>query len=105
MRQGAVSADSALPLARIENHYFLNHCFFAPNQLLDNVKRIMHLPCFIVHGRYDMVCKMENAWALHQAWPTSQLRVINDAGHSAAELGICRALFDASLQLSDQLTS
>lgn len=105
MRQGAVSADSALPLARIENHYFLHHCFLAPNQLLDNVQRIMHLPCFIVHGRYDMVCKMENAWALHHAWPSSQLRVINDAGHSAAEFGICRALFDASLQLSELLTA
>lgn len=103
MRQGALEADSALPLARIENHYFLNHCFFTPNQLLQQLHRISHLPCYIVHGRYDAVCKLENAWALKQQWPKAELTIVPDAGHSASEPSIQRALLEASSLLADRL--
>ncbi len=101
MRAGALDADSALPLARIENHYFLHHCFLAPNQLLEELHKINHLPCWIVHGRYDAVCKIENAWSLAKAWPEAKLRIIPNAGHSASEVGITRALFDAATEFAD----
>lgn len=103
MRDGALEPESALPLARIENHYFLHHCFLRPNQLLDDLALVKHLPCYIVHGRYDIVCKMENAWALHQAWPDSVLTIVSNAGHSASETGISRALYDASVLLARRL--
>lgn len=103
MRSGAVEAESALPLARIENHYFLHHCFLEAGQLINNINKISHLPCFIVHGRYDAVCKAENAWTLHQAWPDSVLSMVVNAGHSAGEPGICRALYAASLQMQQVL--
>lgn len=103
MRAGALEPESALPLARIENHYFLHHCFLRPNQLLDDLAQVKHLPCYIVHGRYDSVCKMENAWTLHQAWPDSVLTIVSNAGHSASETGISRALYDASLLLARRL--
>ena len=104
MQQGAVDAESALPLARIENHYFLHHCFMAPQQLLRDLHLIKHLPCYIVHGRYDIVCKMENAWTLAQQWPGSVLKIVQDAGHSASEAGICRALYDVSVLLAERLS-
>jgi len=103
MREGAVEPESALPLARIENHYFLHHCFLRPGQLLHELNAVTHLPCYIVHGRYDIVCKMENAWTLHQAWPGSILTMVGNAGHSASETGICRALYDASVLLARRL--
>lgn len=103
MRQGAVEADSALPQARIENHYFLHHCFLAPDQLLQQLPQVLHLPCYIVHGRYDVVCKLENAWTLAQHWPGAVLKIVPDAGHSASEIGIARALFDAASLLADRL--
>lgn len=82
--------------ARIECHYFINGGFFDnPNQLLDNVDTIRHIPAVIVQGRYDVVCPMISAWELHQAWPESELIVVNDAGHSATEAGITSALVDA----------
>jgi proline iminopeptidase len=65
--------------------------------------KVQHLPCYIVHGRYDIVCKLENAWTLHQAWPDSVLTIVANAGHSASETGISRALYDASLQLAIRL--
>ena len=105
MRAGAVEPLSALPLARIENHYFLNHCFLAPHQLLAQLSRINHLPCWIVHGRYDVVCKMENAWTLANAWPGAHLHIVHHAGHSASEAGICRALYDAASAFADKVSA
>ena len=49
--------DAALAMARIECHYFVNGGFFeSPNQLLENIDRIRHIPAIIVQGRYDVVC-------------------------------------------------
>jgi proline iminopeptidase len=83
--------------ARIECHYFVNKGFFEPeNQLLINAGLIRHIPGFIVHGRYDMVCPVKNAWELHKVWPEAELRVIPDAGHSMSEPGIRSALIEAT---------
>ncbi len=86
----------ALGVARLESHYFLHHCFLQDGELLAGVGRIRHVPGVIVHGRYDVICPAENAYALAQAWPEAEFRVIPDAGHSAMEPGIRRALVAAT---------
>lgn len=89
--------------ARIECHYFINGGFFDnPNQLLDNIDTIRHIPTVIVQGRYDVVCPMVSAWELHRLWPESELIVVNDAGHSATEPGITSALIEASDHFAEQ---
>jgi proline iminopeptidase len=65
--------------------------------------KIAHLPGIIVHGRYDAICPLDNAWALHQTWPNSELQIIRDAGHSAAEPGITDALIRAAEQMARRL--
>lgn len=88
-------------LARVECHYFVNNCFFkTDNWLIENVDKIRHIPTTIVHGRYDIVCPLENAWELHKAFPESQLEIIKDAGHAASEPGIMDALIRATDELS-----
>jgi proline iminopeptidase len=95
---------TALSLARIESHYFVNHAFLRPNQLLEECPRLQGIPGVIVQGRYDIICPMTSAWSLHQAWPESELVVVPDAGHSAAEPGIRSALIDATDRLAQQLS-
>lgn len=81
--------------ARIECHYFMNKGFFPDdNFLLKKVHRIRHIPTVIVHGRYDVVCPVENAWELHKAFPESELHIIADAGHSLSETGITQKLME-----------
>ncbi|MFO0750236.1 MAG: prolyl aminopeptidase [Myxococcota bacterium] len=93
----AEQADDAIAITAIEIHYFLNQCFFrAPTQLLDDVHKIRHIPGVIVHGRYDLVCPLQSAWDLAAAWPEVDLQIIGDAGHSAFEHGISRALVAAT---------
>lgn len=93
----------ALSLARIECHYFVNHAFFRPNQLLEDAGRLAGIPGVIVQGRYDLICPMRSAWDLHRAWPGSELRVVPDAGHSAFEPGIRAALVEATDRFAREL--
>ena len=86
----------ALGIGRLEAHYFRHKAFLRPNQLLEGVTRIRHLPGFIVHGRYDVICPVRYAHALADAWPGVELRIEPDAGHSSYEPGIAEALVDAT---------
>lgn len=88
-------------LARIECHYFMNQLFFqSPNWLLEHAHKLKDIPGEIIHGRYDVICPLENAWQLHQAWPTATLHIIPDAGHAATEPGITAALIRATNRFS-----
>ncbi len=94
---------TALSLARIECHYFVHDSFLAPAQILRNADRLRGVPGVIVHGRYDVVCPVENAWQLHQVWPEAQLKIIPDAGHSASEPGTIDALIQATMDFAERL--
>lgn len=93
----------ALSLARLEAHYFKHHCFLEPDELLNRLDAIRHLPAHIVQGRYDIICPMRTAHRLHLAWPNSRLAVVADAGHSGMEPGIARGLAKGADALADIL--
>ena len=89
--------EFAEAFARIECHYFINGIWMkSDNQILENISNIRHIPTVIVHGRYDVVCPVENAWDLHSAWPESTLHIVPNAGHSAKEPGILARLIQAT---------
>ena len=85
----------ALGLARIEAHYFINGIFLPDNALLDRIDRIRHIPGTIVQGRYDVICPIITADRLRRAWPDADYVVVPDAGHSAMEPGVRKALVQA----------
>ncbi len=86
----------ALAMARIEAHYFINKAFLQPNQILQDADKLSDIPITIVHGRYDVVCPLEQAWALQQAAPHAELHIVREAGHSAMEPGIIDNLVHAT---------
>ncbi len=90
---------NALSIALIEAHYFINNGFFEESQLLKNMNRIKDIPGFIIHGRYDMICPIKQAFDLHHSWLNSEFFIAQSAGHSAAEQGITAALIKASNDL------
>lgn len=90
----------AYAFARIENHYFYHNAFFDDeNWILNNIKKIQHIPGVIVQGRYDMPCPPVSAYELHKAWPKAEFIMIEASGHSASEPGITQALVDATNQM------
>lgn len=86
----------ALAFARIENHYFFHSGFLDEAQLLHRSSALRDIPGTIVQGRYDVVCPATSAWELHNAWPESNLVIVDDAGHSALEPGITHHLIEAT---------
>ena len=96
------AADTyALAFARIECHYFVNGGFFEVDaQLLRDAGRLRGIPGIIVHGRYDVVTPVKNAWDLKRAWPSADLRIVADAGHAMSEPGIVHELILATRKFS-----
>ena len=94
---GHEDAAFALAFARIENHYFTHRGFLeVDDQLLRDAHRIADIPGVIVHGRYDVVCPLQNAWDLHKAWPKADLAISPTSGHSAFEAENTDALVRAT---------
>lgn len=87
----------ALSMARTECHYFINNMFNeSDNYILENADKIKDIPCRIVHGRYDMDCRIYAAWKLQKLLPKSELKIIKDAGHSGMEPGTLSELVQAT---------
>jgi proline iminopeptidase len=88
-----------LSIARMECHYMVNDMFFPQdNYILDHAAGIAHIPCRIVHGRYDVICPARIAWDLVQVMPQAQLTYVADGSHAATDPSmaceIVRALED-----------
>ena len=99
-----MEADAvALGLARLECHYMLHGAFLAEGELLTNLTRIVHLPCAIVQGRYDMVCPIMSADDLQRRWSGCEYVVVPDGGHSAWEPGMTRELVAACERMKTRI--
>lgn len=97
------SPHTALSLARIEAHYFVNNCFLEPDQILRNADKLADIPGYIIHGRYDVICPLENAFELSRAWPLAQLEIVPKSGHSASEPGTIDALIQATIGMVSRI--
>ncbi|KMY85537.1 Proline iminopeptidase [Candidatus Paraburkholderia calva] len=89
-RPDAEANNAAISMALLERHYMARE--LPPMPLLPLIARAAHLPCHIVHGRFDMVCPADQAVALAAQWPGAELTVVNAAGHWTFELGNIAAL-------------
>ncbi|MFT4118955.1 prolyl aminopeptidase [Bradyrhizobium sp.] len=72
----------------MEAHYFAHDSFMTEHQLLRNAGRLAGIPGIIVQGRYDLLCPPETSQALAKAWPDSEIRIVEEAGHSLYDAGV-----------------
>lgn len=88
-------AHQALCMAKISSHYFINNCFIEDNYILNNLSPVSDIPAIVLHGRYDMVCQLDNAYKMVQNWSNAQLQILPQAGHGGFESqtidGFCKA--------------
>ena len=54
------------------------------------------IPGVMIHGRLDLGAPLVAAWELVQAWPDSELVIVDNAGHATSEPGIGEALIAAT---------
>lgn len=100
----AVPDELVLQEVSIETHYAKFNYFIEENQILNNADKLPVVPVRIVHGRRDLTCIPEASWALHRALPDSELEIIPDAGHLAADKTMCDALIRATDDMAQRLT-
>jgi proline iminopeptidase len=82
--------------ARVQIHYIQHDCFVDGTAMLNDCAKLADIPTIIVQGRYDMVCPPKSAWELSCAMPHAEFHIIQDAGHSAMEVGVTSALISAT---------
>ncbi|HET8701580.1 MAG TPA: prolyl aminopeptidase [Nitrococcus sp.] len=83
--------------------YAHNGFFLRPEcGALHDPRRLADIPGFIIHGRLDLVCPVENATTLHQAWPKAKLQLIGEAGHLDAEPPLAAALVAAGETIAQE---
>jgi proline iminopeptidase len=109
---GYADSEFAKTFARIENHYFMAGAFLGgttnrdnENYLIKNIKRIAHLPIYIVQGRFDQVCPRfqadELVAALEKANPAQKPEYyLTTAGHSQYERETAKILTEIMDKLS-----
>ena len=85
--------NTDLSLGLMEAHYFANRMFwYEDNYLLNRAERLAKIPMTIFHGRYDINCRPSGAFALKQACPHAELKIIEACGHSSFEKELYKAL-------------
>lgn len=70
-----------LRFARLVAHYWRHHAFLDEDQLLRDAATLNGIPGVLIHGRYDVSSPLATAWTLSQRWATSELHILDDAGH------------------------
>ena len=83
--------------ARLTAHYAANRAFFETDaSLLESIDSIRHIRCIAVQGGNDLVCPPSTAYALHEAWPEMELRVVPGSGHSMYDPGLMAEVLGAT---------
>ncbi len=86
----------ALAFARIVTHYVRHNAWLEDGSLLRGADVLANIPGMLVNGRFDFQAPIANAWALHRAWPRTELVIVDDAGHSADSPSLNQALIRAT---------
>jgi len=84
--------------AQIECHYAFQHFFIHDNQILEHIDKIADIPAILLHGQRDLVCPLENAYNLVQAWPAARLTLLPQCGHLADD-----EMLTAIIQATDEM--
>lgn len=79
-------ADFAYTHCLLETYYAERDFFLKERQILDSVDLLKDIPITLLHGRYDMICPIKNAYKLNYLMPHSKLVTVPDAGHGTGEM-------------------
>lgn len=67
--------------ATLVAHYWSNDCFLGTAGAFPGMSSLAGIPGILIHGRHDVSSPADTAWALHRAWPDSELIIIEAEGH------------------------
>lgn len=79
-------ATFRLGFARQVTHCWRHNSWLEPDEIVRNAGRLAGIPGCLIHGRLDLSSPVDCAWRIHQAWPDSELMLVDDEGHGGASM-------------------
>jgi proline iminopeptidase len=87
----------------MEAHYFLHDSFMTEDQILESAGKLAGIPGIIIQGRYDLLCPPATSQALARLWPGSEIRIVEEAGHSLYDPGVRDAVMRSIADLASRV--
>ncbi len=81
-----VSEDD-ISSTKIFLHYEANDYFLKPNQLVNGLDKIKNIPTIIVHGRYDVLCPVEQTWEVQKRLSNVETIILPTSNHKLTAEG------------------
>ena len=75
-----------LGFARQVTPCWRHNSWLAGDEIVTNAHRLAGIPGWLVHGRLDVSSPLDAPWRIHQAWPGSELIIVDDAGHGGPSI-------------------
>jgi proline iminopeptidase len=70
-----------LGFARQVTHCWRNDSWLGADEIVRGAGRLAGTPGWLIHGRLDLSSPLDGAWHIHQAWPDSELIIVDADGH------------------------
>jgi proline iminopeptidase len=70
---------------RICATYFANGAWLDEGVLIRDAWKLAGIPARLFHGRFDLGSPVAVAYEVHDAWPGSELIVVDDSGHTGSD--------------------
>lgn len=83
--------------ARLVTHYWRHAAWLEEGALLRDMYKLTGIPGVLVHGRLDLSSPLDVPWAVAEAWPDSELTILDEEGHTGGAGGI-----DAVISATDR---
>jgi proline iminopeptidase len=70
-----------LGFARQVTHCWRHNSWLTDDEIVVNATSLAGIPGWLIHGRLDVSSPIDAPWRIHQAWPDSELIVVDNEGH------------------------
>ncbi len=85
--------------ARIVTHYFAHLAWLEPQQIQRQAHKLASIPGILIQGRLDLAGPPITAWKLARAWPTAELVILPNTGHTSDDASMMDAIVSATDRL------
>jgi len=96
-------SDELLQEIKIELHYVTHRYFIEEQQILNNINKLQNIQGIIIHGQQDLLCPLDGAYLLHQAWKNTRLDIVPTGGHLGSVPGMAKAVVKAAQDMAEMI--
>jgi proline iminopeptidase len=89
-------ADFRMAFARIVTHYWSHGSWLDEGALIREAGRLASIPGVLIEGSLDLGNLLGTPWLLANAWPGSELILVDEAGHSGSHPAMKAAVVAAT---------